>query len=149
MSKAFVRVWHAGLLHRLEAAEVLKWFKSYLPDSLQRMVLPGVSSFWNYIRAGVPQGFILGPLLFLFFINDIGNGIDSNIRLFADVTCLFIIVEKAPYAATCLHLDYDKTTRWVGFLLSTHLKQRHSYSQENKILCNTHLFICRMYKSRK
>ena len=114
---------HAELLHKLEAAcvtgEVLKCFKSYLPDSLQRVVLPGLSSFWNYIRAGVPQGFILGPLLFLLFINDIVNGIDSNVRLFADDTSPFIIVENAPYAATCLHLDYDKITRWAATCVVT------------------------------
>ena len=90
ISKAFDRVWHAGLLYKLEAAgvtgEVLNWFKSYLSDRRQRVVLPGVSSNWNYIRAGVPQGSILGPLLFLLFINDIVNDIGSNIRLFADDT---------------------------------------------------------------
>ena len=60
ISKAFDRVWHAGLLYKLEAAgvtkkleaagvtgEVLKWFKSYLSDRRQRVVLPGVSSDWN------------------------------------------------------------------------------------------------------
>ena len=66
--------------------------------------------FWNFIRAGVPQGFILGPLLFLLFINDIVNGIDSNIRLFADDTSLFIIVDNAPYAAACLNFDLDRIT---------------------------------------
>ena len=60
------------------------------------------SSVWNYIRAGVPQGSILGPLLFLVFINDIVNGIDSNISLFANGTSPFIIVENAPFSATCL-----------------------------------------------
>ena len=48
------------------------------------MVLPGVSSVWNYIRAGVPGGSILVHLLFLLFKNDIVNGIDSNKRLFTD-----------------------------------------------------------------
>ena len=56
---------------RLEAAsvteEVLKWFKIYLSDRRHLVVLPGVSSFWDNIRAGVPQGSILVPLLFLFF----------------------------------------------------------------------------------
>ena len=54
----------------------------------------------------MPQGSILGPLLFLLFINDIVNGIDS-IRLFADDTSLFIIVDNAPYAAACLNFDLD------------------------------------------
>ena len=89
---------------RLEAAsvtgEVLKWFKIYLFDRRQRVVLPGVSSFWDNIRAGVPQGSILVPLLFLLFINEIVNIIYSNILLFADDTILFIIIENAPYAAT-------------------------------------------------
>ena len=114
ISKAFDRVWHAGLLYKLEAAgvtgEVLNWFKSYLSDRRQRVILPGVSSVWNCIRAGVPQGSILGPLLFLLFINDIVNGIDSNIRLFADDTSLFIIVDNAPCAAACLNFDLDRIT---------------------------------------
>ena len=67
--------------------------------------------FGNYIRAGVRQGSILGPLLYLFFMNDIVNGIDSNIRLFADDTSLFIIVENAPYAATYLNLEIRKKAR--------------------------------------
>ena len=58
ISKAFDRVWHAGLLYKLKAAgvtgEVLNWFKSYLSDRGQRVILPGVSSVLNFIRAGVP-----------------------------------------------------------------------------------------------
>ena len=70
ISKAFDRVWHAGLLHKLEAAgvtkEVLNWFANYLLDRKQRVVLPGVTSDWVSIKAGVPQGSILGPLLFFY-----------------------------------------------------------------------------------
>ena len=58
ISKAFDRVWHAGLIHKLEAARVtgavLNWFRSYLSDRKQRVVLPGASSDWIYILAGVP-----------------------------------------------------------------------------------------------
>ena len=97
ISKAFDRVWHTRLLCKLEAAgvtgEVPNRFRSYLSDRQQRVILQGVSSVWNFFRADVPHGSILGPLLFLLFINDIVNGINSNIRLFADDTSVFIIVE--------------------------------------------------------
>ena len=62
ISKAFDRVWHAGLLLKLEAAgvtgQVLEWFKSYLTNRKQRVVLPGAVSDWIFIHAGVPQGSI-------------------------------------------------------------------------------------------
>ena len=69
VSKAFDRVWHAGLIHKLRAAGItghlLKWFVSYLEKRRQRVVVSCVQSEWNYISDGVPQGSILGPLLFL------------------------------------------------------------------------------------
>ena len=72
ISKAFDRVWHAGLLAKHQAAGVSgnihAWFSDYLSDRKQRVVLPGAVSDWTYIRAGVPQESILGPLLFLLLL---------------------------------------------------------------------------------
>ena len=117
ISKAFDRVWHAGLLHKLQAADVLgnllRWFNSYLTNRKQCVILPAVQSKWNYVRAGVPQGSILGPLLFLLYINDIVKDIGSNIRLFADDTSVYIIIDDPVAAAELLNLDLDKITKWA------------------------------------
>ena len=123
ISKAFDRVWHEGLINKLKAAgvsgDVLRWFQSYLSGRRQRVVLPGSLSEWVYIKAGVPQGSILGPLLFLLYINDIVKNIGSNIRLFADDTSLFIIVDNPTTAALCLNSDLEKLSRWAAIWLVT------------------------------
>ena len=74
-SKAFDRVWHKGLLHKLRgigcSEYVLKWFTSYLSGRRQRVVINGQTSDWAPDEAGVPQASILGPLVFLNYIDDI------------------------------------------------------------------------------
>ena len=76
----------------------------------------GVESDWDYIWA---QGSILGPLLFLLFINDIITDIGSNIRLFAVDTCLYIIVDNPTTAAELLNLDLEKIIKWAKTWLVT------------------------------
>ena len=114
ISKAFDRVWHRCLLFKLESIGVsdspLSWFKSYLADRKQRVVLPGAVSAWKYIKAGVPQGSILGPLLFLIYINEIVVDIYSGIRLFADETSLYISVDNPQQTANLLNADLAKLT---------------------------------------
>ena len=114
--------------------EVLAWFKSYLSDRKQRVIVPGAASDWKYIRAGVPQGSILGPLLFLLYINDIVNDIGSNIRLFADDTSLFIIVENPVTAAASLNTDLDRISQWAAtWLVSFNPSKTESLLVSRKI----------------
>ena len=116
ISKAFDRVWHIGLLHKLAgmglSEELLRWFKSYLSHRRQRVVLNGVESNWADVLAGVPQVSILGPLLFLIYINDIVNNIRSYIRLFADDTTIYIIIDNPQTAAFTLNTDLETINGW-------------------------------------
>ena len=112
------------MLYKLETAGIsgalLSWFTDYLNDRLQRVVLSsGGSSAWTPIKAGVPQGSILGPLLFLLYINDIVEDINSSIRLFADDTSLYIIVDDAIQTAETLNSDLEKVSRWAQQWLGT------------------------------
>ena len=75
------------------SGSLLTWFSIYLDDRKQRVVLTGASSSWTSVKAGVLQGSILGPILFLLYINVIVVDINSSIRLFADDTSLYIIFE--------------------------------------------------------
>ena len=75
--------------------------------------MSGVQSAWNFISSGVPQGSILGPLLFLLFINDIVHEIGSSIRLFADDISLYIIVEDPNNTAELLNADLERIAEWA------------------------------------
>ena len=118
ISKAFDRVWHKGLIYKLHSVGIsgslLLWFTDYLANRKQRVVMPGVSSSWSSIEAGVPQGSILGPLLFLLYINDIVENINSSIRLFTDDTTFYIIVDNPGQAAYQLNSDLDKIHQWAN-----------------------------------
>ena len=117
ISKAFDRVWHRGLLYKLKKSGIrgglLEWFKNYLSDRLQRVIINGQVSEWLEILAGVPQGSVLGPLLFLIFIDDIVHTVEHcKIRLFADDTCLFLEVDNRINTANQLNGDLGNIGNW-------------------------------------
>jgi hypothetical protein len=95
LSKAFDKVPHNLLLKKLENSGIggplLAWFRSYLIDRQQRVLLHGVCSDWLPITSGVQQSSILGPLLFLIYCNNVQNYIQANstLALFADDSKLY------------------------------------------------------------
>ena len=109
LSKAFDRVWHKGLLYKLKMYGVKKdmysWLKSYLENRTQRVIYKNLVSPTESLYAGVPQGSVLGPLLFLIYVNDVADKMSSFCRLFADDNSL-------QYASKCVksiegHLNND------------------------------------------
>ena len=93
ISKAFDRVWHKGLLFKLKQngieGDFLEWISNYLEDRKQYVVLNSTNSEIKGVTAGVPQGSVLGPLLFLIYVNDITEQLLCLTRLFADDSSLF------------------------------------------------------------
>lgn len=119
ISKAFDKVWHKGLLYKLSnlgiRGNLLKWFHSYLHNRKQCVVINGTKSYLKNVQAGVLQGSILGPLLFLIYINDLVVNIDCNIKLFADDTSIYITVENPFSSAALLNSDLQKINDWSKY----------------------------------
>ena len=110
ISKAFDKVWHNGLLFRLRqngiCGEMINISEEFLSDRKERLILNGQYSSWADIRAGVPQGSILGPLLFLIYIKYLSN--DSKCKLFANDTSLFSVVHDTDASVNDLTHDLEK-----------------------------------------
>ena len=89
------------------------WLTDYLSNRKQRVVIPGGSSSWEYIKAGVHQGSILGPLLVLLYINDVVQDIHICVRLFVDDTSLYITADNPNNAAMLLNSDLETIHKWI------------------------------------
>ena len=115
-SKAFDRVWHKGLIEKLKSHGIfgvlLKWFNSYLSGRQQCVVIGQNKSNFKSPNAGVPQGSVLGPLLFLIYINDIQDVVTSYLRQFADDVSTFLIYKQFIEVIQSLIPDLNSILCW-------------------------------------
>lgn len=115
--KTFDEVCHEGLIHKLKrigiAGPLPSWIESYLTGCLQQVIIRGQESQWIPLSAGFPQGSILGPPLFLIFINDLPEDVNCDINLFADDTSLFDVIEDPKTTAANLNKDLQAIQDWA------------------------------------
>ena len=116
ISKAFDKVWHKGLIYKLKSngisGNLLSFFDDYIKNRFQRVTLNGTESDWRSISAGVPQGSVLGPLLFLVYINDLTENIKSQTHLFADDSSIFTPVKTVEVTHEQLVKDLETVSNW-------------------------------------
>ena len=117
ISRAFNKVWHKGLIYTLKqngiSGIILNTIIDFLSFRKQRVVLNGQVSQRTSIEAGVPQGSILGPLLFFIYINDLSDDLLTNAKLFADDTSLFSIVHNINTLVAHLNTDLKRISNWA------------------------------------
>ena len=116
ISKAFNKVWHQGLLYKLKqngiSVNLVETLTCFLKYRKQSVVLNGQNSSWENIEAGVPQGSILGSLLFLIFINDLPNNLSTNVKLFADNNSLVSVVHDTATSSCDLNYNLNRVREW-------------------------------------
>ena len=114
-SKAFDKVSHKHLMEKLKfygiRGKCNTWISNFLTDRTQAVVMDGERSYETHVTSGVPQGSVLGPSLFLLYINDIAEDLDSTVRLFADDTIVYLAVKNSDDADS-LQNDLHKLGRW-------------------------------------
>lgn len=116
-SKAFDRVAHCRLIAKVSSLNLdsltVSWIRNFLCFRKQCTVIDNMSSPLSEVTSGVPQGSVIGPLLFLIFINDLPSDITSSIRLFAD-DCIIYRKITSPSDHTALQQDLDRVTTWCS-----------------------------------
>ena len=92
---------------------LLKLLRDFLNERKQQVILNGQFSTWKNVSVGVPQGSILGPLLFLIYINDLKEGLSTNAKLFADDTSLLSVIHDNQTSANNLNKDLERISNWA------------------------------------
>ena len=144
-AKAFDTVPHERLKAKLYrygvCGNTLKWIDAFLCHRSQRVVINGAKSEWIHVSSGVPQGTVLGPILFNIFINDITDHIDSEIRLFAD-DCVCYRKIRSSDDCEVLQKDIHQLGKWAKYW---NMKFEPSKCKVIHITRKTRHKICHLY----
>ncbi len=122
--KAFDKVPHRRLLKKIEGygihTSIVNWVRDFLTDRLQQVTVCGEESSWKKVTSGIPQGSVLGPLLFVIYINDLPDVVSSEPYIFADDTKIFRII-KGEDDERILQNDLKRLEKWSSdWLLKFH-----------------------------
>lgn len=118
-SKALDSVAHEMLLLKLKChgidGSLLLWFRSFLTDHKQSVVVQRTHSSWSFLMLGVPQGTLLGPILFLMYIIHISSNISSTLRMFAANTKVHRILSNIARDSEAYNLMLNQLVSWTSF----------------------------------
>ena len=140
---AFDTVPHKRLISKLQAyglsTQIIQWITSFLDSRVQRVDINGQTSDWKNVTSGIPQGSVLGPILFVMFINDLPDLIKSEVFLFADDTKVFS-VNKSVKDAEQLQSDLDALEEWSNkWLLNSTLISAKNSTLVNQVYVQARL----------
>jgi hypothetical protein len=120
--KAFDKVPHQRLLHKLSMYGIgdiyVNWIRLFLTNRKQKVSVNGESSDWKVVTSGIPQGSVLGPILFVFYINDLPESMqhNSDLYLYADDTKMFKEIRTSDDCEDLqkdIHLMYEWSDKWM------------------------------------
>ena len=116
MPKVFDKVWHVVIIFKQKqngiSSKLLSVLTDFLKDKKQMVLLNGQVYSWTVVNARVPQEPILGPLLFLVYINDVNDILSSNAKLLPDNRSLFSIIHDVETSANELNNDLYQLNKW-------------------------------------
>ena len=143
--KAFDRVPHGSLLYKLNHyginGNLLAWVETFLTERTQSVALEGVSSSPCRVTSGVPQGTVLGPLLFLLYVNDLPLCISSSIRLFADDCLLYRTINDSNDSLS-LQNDLNASSKWErDWQMTFNVGKCHTMCIFDRKTCGTRPFL--------
>ena len=141
--KALDKVWHNGLIYKLKqsgiSSNLLDTVTDFLNSRKQRVALNGKLSSCTSIEAGIPEGLILGPLLFLIYIHDLSDDLMTNVQLFLDVTYFFSVIHDVNTSQDNLNndlstiIDWEHIGKWVLILIQVKKLKKLYFPENNRI----------------